>query len=92
MWKGVMRTLCDRCQANRNYKLSQKRRIHFENTREGCAFSALYDAVEERKMWMQEAMKKDEEIERLKKLLEKKNGIQKQRKLEHRVVRKVRKV
>ena len=47
-------------------------RIEFGNTREGNALSVLQDALMDKSMWMMEAMRKDEEIDRLKKLLEKK--------------------
>ena len=44
-------------------------KIEFGNTREGCALETLREALLDKAMWMNEAMKKDEEIERLKKLL-----------------------
>jgi hypothetical protein len=67
-------------------------RIEFGNTREGNALKTLQDALLDKIMWMTEAMKKDEEIERLKKLLEERDGSKVKGKLENRVVRKVRKV
>jgi hypothetical protein len=56
-------------------------RIEFGNTREGCALETLREALVDKAMWMNESMKKDEEIERLKKLLAKRrsHGVQKPR-------------
>lgn len=52
-------------------------KIEFGNIRYRDAMGALSEALMERQMWMEEAQRKDEEIERLKKLLEDINGIQK---------------
>ena len=68
-------------------------KIEFGNTREGCALSTIHDALLDKRMWMNECDKKDEEIARLKKLLEERDELQKSRTLRKpRVVRKVRKV
>jgi hypothetical protein len=67
--------------------------INFGNTREGLALETLHEALRDKTMWMLECEKKDEEIERLKKLLEERDGSKVERSLRKpRVVRKSRKV
>ncbi len=43
--------------------------IQFGNTREGCALSTIHEALIDKRMWMYECDKKDEEIERLKAII-----------------------
>lgn len=55
-------------------------KIELGNTREGVALKTLSEAVMERRMWLEESIRKDEEIERLKKEIERlKHGRKKQR-------------
>jgi hypothetical protein len=48
--------------------------INFGNTREGLALGTLHDALRDKAMWILECEKKDDEIERLKKLLARKRS------------------
>jgi len=40
-------------------------RIEFGNTREGCALKTLQESLLDKAMWMNEAMKHEEEVEEL---------------------------
>ena len=44
-------------------------KIEFGNTREGCALNTIHEALVDKRIWMIECDKKDEEIERLKSII-----------------------
>lgn len=71
-------------------------RIEFWNTREGNALSVLQEALVDKTMWMMEVMRKEEQIDELRKELDKLKGeyigCKEPRKLGNRVVSKKRKL